>query len=155
MDNWSAMAIGPSALRKVGWMSSGLRMTCMAVSSSRTVKGEQMDSVAVGICSIFFRCLAWECSVLLKKGVGVSVVRQKHAAIVDSQKAVEGDWTPRGIWLGSKIWPGRLEILPTLSFWPPPKAYLLHHMPQDIPLGLTAPESGSAAVTQFDGVSQS
>ncbi len=40
------------ALRKVGGMSSGpaaplLRMACMAMSSSRMVKGEQQDSAAV------------------------------------------------------------------------------------------------------------
>ncbi len=43
MDNNSVLAIGLSALRKVGGMSSGpvaplLLMACMAMSSSRTVK---------------------------------------------------------------------------------------------------------------------
>ncbi len=60
MDNSSAYAIGPSALRKVGGMPSGpaaplLRMACMAASSSQMVKGEQQDSAAVGSCSAFFR----------------------------------------------------------------------------------------------------
>ncbi len=60
MDNSSALAIGPSALRKVGGMSSGpaaplLHMAYMVVSSSRMVKGEQQDSATVNSCSAFFR----------------------------------------------------------------------------------------------------
>ncbi len=60
VDNSSAMAIDPSALRKVGGMSSEpakplLCMTCMAVLSSRMVKGEQQVSAMVGSCSASFR----------------------------------------------------------------------------------------------------
>ncbi len=59
MDNNSALAIGLSALRKVGGLSSGptepmLRMACLAVSSSRVVNGEQQDSAAIGSCHAFF-----------------------------------------------------------------------------------------------------
>ncbi len=59
MDKSSALAIGPSSLRKIGGLSSGsaaplLRMACMDVSSSRMVKSEQQDSAAVGSFSAFF-----------------------------------------------------------------------------------------------------
>ncbi len=58
--NSSALAIGPSALRKVGGMSSGaaaplLRVACMAVLSLRMVTGVQQGSAAVGSCCAFFR----------------------------------------------------------------------------------------------------
>ncbi len=60
MDKSSALAIGPSALRKVGGMLSGpsaplLPMACMVVSGSWMVTGEQQDSAAVGSCSAFIR----------------------------------------------------------------------------------------------------
>ncbi len=61
MDYNSALAIGPSALRKVGGMSSGPAAhllwlhACMVVSSLEVVKVEQHDSAAVGSCSAFFR----------------------------------------------------------------------------------------------------
>ncbi len=50
-----ALAIGPSILRKVEGMPSGLCMAFMAVSGSRMVKDGHLYSAAVDNCSAFFR----------------------------------------------------------------------------------------------------
>ncbi len=136
IDNNSALAIGPTALRKVEEMSPGpaapfLRMACMAMSSSRMAKGVQ-QSVAVVPSSGGELKYALFCR--------TRVDSQLHIAERCSSQTSGrfGLGVHRRLWLGRGFPRGRLEIITTWAYGLPLIGALLHHTPPDIPLGLIA-----------------